>query len=147
MDRATIESAGDTIMQTLGMLPEGVWAAVLAVIAVAVAVVAHSITIAVIRRATATRPFARSLLGPMEGPLRLALMLFALNVAITGAPLDPDLIEILSRVVQLAFIGLVLAHFGTLNGATPADGDLDGDTDVDLQDLATLLAAFGTACP
>lgn len=31
-------------------------------------------------------------------------------------------------------------------GSPPADGDLDGDTDVDLQDLATMLAVFGTGC-
>ena len=32
-------------------------------------------------------------------------------------------------------------------GAAPADGDLDGDGDVDLTDLSTLLGVFGQACP
>lgn len=31
-------------------------------------------------------------------------------------------------------------------GATASDGDLDGDADVDLPDLAALLALFGTSC-
>lgn len=31
-------------------------------------------------------------------------------------------------------------------GALPENGDLDADTDVDLQDLASLLAEFGTLC-
>jgi hypothetical protein len=30
--------------------------------------------------------------------------------------------------------------------AAPQDGDLDGDSDVDLQDLATMLAAYGSPC-
>lgn len=34
-----------------------------------------------------------------------------------------------------------------LSGQTAADGDLNGDGDVNLTDLAALLAAFGTACP
>ena len=29
---------------------------------------------------------------------------------------------------------------------TYADGDLDGDGDVDLSDLAALLAVYGTSC-
>ena len=35
----------------------------------------------------------------------------------------------------------------TLSGATYEDGDLDADGDVDLSDLALLLANFGAACP
>ncbi|MCC6360266.1 MAG: hypothetical protein IT450_16095 [Phycisphaerales bacterium] len=31
--------------------------------------------------------------------------------------------------------------------ATPGQGDLDGDQDVDISDLATLLSVYGTACP
>jgi hypothetical protein len=33
------------------------------------------------------------------------------------------------------------------SAAGPGDGDLDDDGDVDLQDLANLLANFGTTCP
>jgi hypothetical protein len=50
------------------------------------------------------------------------------------------------RVVDLSDLAILLAHFGTLSGATLADGDLDGDGDVDLADLAQLLGSFGTNC-
>jgi len=33
------------------------------------------------------------------------------------------------------------------SGATYEDGDLDADGDVDLADLAALLAVYGTSCP
>lgn len=48
--------------------------------------------------------------------------------------------------VDIQDLANLLAHFGTLSGATPQDGDLDGDGDVELQDLATLLAHFGAPC-
>ena len=38
----------------------------------------------------------------------------------------------------------LLAHYDTTSGAGYADGDLDGDGDVDLADLAALLAVYGT---
>jgi len=39
-----------------------------------------------------------------------------------------------------------LANYGTTGGATCEDCDLDGDEDVDLSDLATLLADYGAGC-
>jgi small-conductance mechanosensitive channel len=107
MDSMTIESALATIAQTIALMPEGVWAALMAVAAVAIAMVAHSTAVAVIRRATASRPFLHSLFVPLEGPLRLAIVLIALNIAVSAAPLDPELGQLLARLVQLAFIGLI----------------------------------------
>jgi len=40
----------------------------------------------------------------------------------------------------------LLAHYGMTSGATYEDGDLDGDGDVALADLAGLLAVYGTTC-
>ena len=48
---------------------------------------------------------------------------------------------------QLLADAVLLAHFGTPDGASSQDGDLDGDGDIDLQDLAGLLGTFGTTCP
>ncbi|MFN0135772.1 MAG: hypothetical protein ACKVS9_06595 [Phycisphaerae bacterium] len=40
-----------------------------------------------------------------------------------------------------------MRNFGTPSGATREMGDLDGDADVDLIDLANLLTNFGNVCP
>ena len=40
----------------------------------------------------------------------------------------------------------LLGHYGTTSGAVYEDGDLDGDGDVDLSDLAALLAVYGVPC-
>lgn len=50
-------------------------------------------------------------------------------------------------IVDLSDLAIILANFGTANGALPEQGDLDGDGDVDLADLAGLLALFGMPCP
>jgi hypothetical protein len=41
----------------------------------------------------------------------------------------------------------MLANYGTTGGAMYEDGDLDGDGDVDLADLAELLSVYGVTCP
>ena len=50
------------------------------------------------------------------------------------------------RVVDLADLSGLLAHFGIDDGARFEDGDFDSDADVDLADLGLLLSRFGTAC-
>jgi hypothetical protein len=49
-------------------------------------------------------------------------------------------------VVDLSDLAILLAHFGAVSDAAPADGDFDSDGDVDLSDLAVLLARFGGVC-
>lgn len=48
--------------------------------------------------------------------------------------------------IDLLDLSTLLASFGAPNGATFADGDLDGDRDVDIVDLSALLANFGRIC-
>jgi len=49
--------------------------------------------------------------------------------------------------IDLSDLAQLLAHYGTVSGASYADGDIDFDGDVDLSDLAALLANYGTSCP
>ena len=46
-----------------------------------------------------------------------------------------------------ADLAQLLASYGTTSGATYEDGDIDADGDVDLADLAALLAHYGEPCP
>jgi hypothetical protein len=48
--------------------------------------------------------------------------------------------------VDITDLGILLSNFGTMGGATKADGDLSGDGNVDITDLGILLAAFGQPC-
>jgi hypothetical protein len=61
-----------------------------------------------------------------------------------GAPFFGDLNG--DCVIDLDDLTVLLAHYGTLSGATYFDGDLDGNSDVDLSDLALLLSRFGMSC-
>src|SRR5262245_55321299 len=65
-----------------------------------------------------------------------------LSLASSACPGDVDG----DRDADLADLAQLLAHFGTLSGATRTDGDLDADGDVDLADLAALLSSFGSTC-
>ncbi len=49
--------------------------------------------------------------------------------------------------IDLADLSIMLANYGTTQGAAYEDGDLDGDGDVDLGDLSILLSVYGTNCP
>lgn len=48
--------------------------------------------------------------------------------------------------IGLQDLAILLAHFGQIGDALPAEGDLDADGNVDLQDLASLLSQFGGTC-
>src|SRR5690606_38377543 len=48
--------------------------------------------------------------------------------------------------VNVTDLGVVLANFDQMGGATFEDGDVNGDGNVDASDLGQLLAEFGAGC-
>ena len=44
-------------------------------------------------------------------------------------------------------LALLLANYGAIGDAVYTDGDLDRDEDIELADLAALLAVYGLPCP
>ena len=66
--------------------------------------------------------------------------------AMKPVEMPKSLIVIGSGAIGIEF-AYVLANYGVASGMTREQGDLDGDTDVDLTDLSILLGVFGTTCP
>ncbi len=84
-----------------------VYGLVLLAVAIAVALAAHRMLLAAARRVLAVRRLeVHSLLTRMQGPLRLALILLAVDLALPALPFDPDLRGLIGRILQLAVICL-----------------------------------------
>jgi small-conductance mechanosensitive channel len=115
-----LQSAWAGVRDTIAAVPDSVKTALLTAVSIALALVIARIADTALRRALAVRhPFLYSLLLRMEGPLRLALVLLALNVAVAAAPLDPTLALWLGYLLQVAFIAMVgWMLLGALNVAT-----------------------------
>ncbi|HTS41955.1 MAG TPA: mechanosensitive ion channel domain-containing protein [Xanthobacteraceae bacterium] len=112
MQASLLNSALSEMQDALTLIPDGVRsaivAAIMAVIAIVAALIAHHAIMALVRRPiTHDHPFLKSLLVQMEGPLRLALILFALTMAVGAAPLEATLKFVLSRALQLTFVALL----------------------------------------
>jgi small-conductance mechanosensitive channel len=86
------------------------WAIDLAAIAAAIvaALLAHAVLMRVLRRSLdARRVFLKSLLAQTQGPTRLALIIFVLNLAASAAPLDESSRANAHHALLIAFIVLV----------------------------------------
>lgn len=95
-------------LAALGQVHPAIVTAVLAAVAVAAGVVAHALVMALLRRTIGGADLAvQSLLPRLNGPLRLAMVLLALNFAAAAAPMEPDVRVILAGALQLVFIAFV----------------------------------------
>jgi small-conductance mechanosensitive channel len=93
--------------ELVSFIPSGVLSALIVAVSIVAALGLHWLIIAMIRHGVQNKPFLRSLLRPLKGPLRLALLMLGLNVAVSAAPMDAGLAAVFSRILQVAFIGLI----------------------------------------
>ncbi len=94
--------------ETISAIPDIVFAGILAVIAIAIALVVHGIVAALLRRLLFSRhPYLHSWAVQLKGPFRFALMLLALDIAVAAAPLDQQFGGALSAILRICFIGMV----------------------------------------
>ncbi|HEX6093005.1 MAG TPA: mechanosensitive ion channel domain-containing protein, partial [Dongiaceae bacterium] len=104
----TYKAASAEFLKSLTFIPNGVIAVLVLAAAVVVALIVRRVADKLLRRVLSVRyPFLYSLLLRMEGPLRLALVLFALNLAVVIAPLDPGIGDLLGHLLRVAFIAMV----------------------------------------
>jgi small-conductance mechanosensitive channel len=102
------ESLWTQMGDALALVPESIVAALIFAISIITALLVARLGDIVLRRAFAVgHPYLYSLLLRLEGPLRLALVLLALNIATAAAPLDPDLAAVLGYPLRVAFIAMI----------------------------------------
>jgi small-conductance mechanosensitive channel len=100
------------IAEQLDTIPEPTLVALLTagtvVLAVALALAAYSALFRLSRRLLGVRhPFVTSILSQLRGPLRLAFILLAFNIAIASAPVSGLLASFIARALQMVFIGFL----------------------------------------
>jgi small-conductance mechanosensitive channel len=105
MQFETISALWFALLEALARIPEPIIAILILTIAVCIALILHRILMTMADRTLEERhPFANSMLIQMHGPLRLALVLLALNVATRMAPFDPQTGRAIADALQLALI-------------------------------------------
>jgi small-conductance mechanosensitive channel len=102
------ENLWTQVDNALALVPESVVVAAMFATAIVAALLVARLADIVLRRAFAVgHPYLYSLLLRLEGPLRLALVLLALNLATAAAPLDPDVAAVLGYPLRVAFIAMI----------------------------------------
>lgn len=104
----TISVYGTRALDLLGLVPNWLVGTVILGIAVALALLAFRMVVAAVRRALGTRhPRLRTLLAGGDGPLRLALVVLALSIALPIAPIPAGVADAMARGLRVAFIALM----------------------------------------
>src|SRR5262245_47172814 len=116
-DVSAIPSA---VRDALSWAPDWLAGVVVLAVAVLVALIVHRLIYVAFDRALGERrPFLRTILARIKGPLALALIAFALAAALQTAPFSPTVSETFGRLLLIAFIVLAgwMAHIATEAGS------------------------------
>ncbi len=104
----SIRTALTAVKDLLAWLPDPVVAVIVLVVAGAIAFSLHKWVRRLLRVALAQRyPYAFSVFTQMRGVTQWGLMILAMIIAIPVAPLDPNTVELLARLLLIAVIGLI----------------------------------------
>jgi hypothetical protein len=94
--------------EILSFAPAWIESVLLLIGAVIVAWLVHAIVLSMLRRMFGSRrPYLRHTIAATKNPARLALLLAALAIALSAAPLGPDARIVLVRCLMLATICLI----------------------------------------
>ena len=108
MWQTAIEYLESKLGATLSSATDWAVAAALLAVAAVTALLLYTASLFVARRLMGERwPFLRTVLGATKGPMRLALLLIALAVALPAAPLAGETTSVLARLLGLATICLL----------------------------------------
>jgi small-conductance mechanosensitive channel len=106
-----LESIRDPLQQVadaLAFAPKEVASALILAMAALIALAAHAIGVRLLRPLLNERhPYWSALLHVTNGPTRLALLVLALVIALPSASLDPDISNIVTKILTIATIVLI----------------------------------------
>jgi small-conductance mechanosensitive channel len=106
-----IESIRDPLQQlasTLSFAPKEVAGGLILVMVALVALAVHGIGVRMLRPLLGARhPYWSALLHATSGPTRLAILVLGLAIALPGASFDPDISDLLTKILSIATIVLI----------------------------------------
>ncbi len=107
------------IRTTLGLAPGWVLPGMLAIVAIAVALMLHSIFVALMRRWIGVKhPYLRSVFTNTKGATRLALIICIVSVTVPAVPLSPEMQSFFGRalgfglIILIGWVGLIATNIG-----------------------------------
>jgi small-conductance mechanosensitive channel len=106
-----LESIRDPLQQVtaaLAFAPKEVAGPLILAMVALIALAAHAVGVRLLRPLLNERhPYWSALLHATNGPTRLALLVLALAIALPGASLDPDILDIVTKILTIATIVLI----------------------------------------
>ena len=104
----SIRTPFQRLAAALAFAPEGVAGALILAMAALIALAAHWIGVRLLRPLLSDRhPYWSALLHATNGPTRLALLVVALAIALPAASFDPDVNDLLGKILSIATIVLI----------------------------------------
>jgi small-conductance mechanosensitive channel len=106
--RASVNDLLQRLAAALNFAPAGVAGALILTLAALVALAVHAIGVRLLRPSLSERhPYWSALLHATKGPTRLALLVLAFAIVLPSVSFDPDVSDLLARILTIATIVLI----------------------------------------